>query len=253
MVELCRPPARYSAARSAISSGRVLERKGALGTIRHGDTTERVGFWPRLKTLLAILGPGSDAAAVAVGIGHRTGRVAGVLFAIALIDACIIGAAAVSLSTAYAIGDVFTFRHSLHRGPSDAKGFYAVYFGLIAASAALVLAPGTPLGLLTNAVLWRSCRWSAGLGRDGSHRLSVAIMRSILPSKMRQILSQERSDLSEQTRALLPSAQSGTRRQLPRSADSQHAVPAAVDLIAGVFEFDVDEAGNTTTQIWEWK
>jgi len=94
----------------------------------------------------------TDAAAVAVGIGHRAGPIAGILFAIALIDACIIGAAAVSLSTAYAIGDVFAVRHSLHRGPGDAKGFYAVYFGLITISGALVLAPGTPLGLLTNAV-----------------------------------------------------------------------------------------------------
>jgi Mn2+/Fe2+ NRAMP family transporter len=93
-----------------------------------------------------------DAAAVAAGIGRHAGRAAGVLFAVALIDACIIGAAAVSLSTAYAIGDVLSLRHSLHRGPKDAKGFYAVYFGLIALSAALVLTPGTPLGLLTNAV-----------------------------------------------------------------------------------------------------
>jgi Natural resistance-associated macrophage protein len=47
---------------------------------------------------------------------------------------------------------VLSLRHSLHRKPTDAKGFYAVYFGLIAISAALVLTPGTPLGLLTNAV-----------------------------------------------------------------------------------------------------
>jgi len=94
----------------------------------------------------------TDAGAVAVGIGRYAGRAAGVLFAVALIDACFIGAAAVSLSTAYAIGDVFSLRHSLHRTPNDAKGFYAVYFGLIAISAALVLAPDTPLGLLTNAV-----------------------------------------------------------------------------------------------------
>jgi NRAMP (natural resistance-associated macrophage protein)-like metal ion transporter len=93
-----------------------------------------------------------DASAVAMGLGLHAGRAAGVLFAVALIDACIIGASAVSLSTAYAIGDVLSLRHSLHRKPSDAKGFYAVYFGLIAISAALVLTPGTPLGLLTNAV-----------------------------------------------------------------------------------------------------
>jgi hypothetical protein len=35
---------------------------------------------------------------------------------------------------------------------SDAKGFYAVNFALIVISAAVVLTPGAPLGLLTNAV-----------------------------------------------------------------------------------------------------
>ncbi|MBS0599384.1 MAG: divalent metal cation transporter [Proteobacteria bacterium] len=93
-----------------------------------------------------------DAGAVASGLGKYVGHAAGVMFAIALIDACIIGAAAVSLSTAYAIGDVFSVRHSLHRKPSEAKAFYAVFCGLIVLSAALVLTPGTPLGLLTNAV-----------------------------------------------------------------------------------------------------
>lgn len=70
----------------------------------------------------------------------------------ALLDASIIGAAAVSLATAYAIGDVFSLKHSLHRKPQDAKGFYGIYFGLIVLAAVLVLTPGTPLGLLTNAV-----------------------------------------------------------------------------------------------------
>jgi hypothetical protein len=53
---------------------------------------------------------GSDAGAVASGIGKYAGRLA-----IALIDASIIGASAVALSTAYAIGDVLSLRHSLHR------------------------------------------------------------------------------------------------------------------------------------------
>ncbi len=93
-----------------------------------------------------------DAGAVAVGLDKYVGHVAGVCFAIALIDASIIGAMAVSLSTAYAIGDVLSLRHSLHRKPKEAKVFYAVYGGLVALAAALVLAPSTPLGLLTNAV-----------------------------------------------------------------------------------------------------
>jgi Mn2+/Fe2+ NRAMP family transporter len=94
----------------------------------------------------------TDAGAVATGLGKYAGRATGVMFAIALIDACIIGASAVSLSTAYAIGDVLSLKHSLHRKATDAKGFYAVYCGLIVIAAGLVLTPGAPLGLLTNAV-----------------------------------------------------------------------------------------------------
>ena len=94
----------------------------------------------------------ADAGAVAAGMEKYFGRVPAVLFALALIDACIIGASAVSLSTAYALGDVLSVRHSLHRKPTEAKVFYALYFGLIVVAAGLVLTPGTPLGLLTNLV-----------------------------------------------------------------------------------------------------
>ncbi|WP_050382423.1 NRAMP family divalent metal transporter [Bradyrhizobium pachyrhizi] len=94
----------------------------------------------------------TDALGTAVGLETYAGRLPAVLFALALLDACIIGAAAVSLATAYAIGDVFAVKHSLHRKPWDAKGFYSVYCGLIVLAAVLVLTPGTPLGLLTNAV-----------------------------------------------------------------------------------------------------
>jgi Mn2+/Fe2+ NRAMP family transporter len=94
----------------------------------------------------------SDAAGLAAGLQAHTGRIAGVLFAIALLDASIIGAFAVSLSTAYALGDVFGLRHSLHRGVKGAKGFYAIYGGLVLAAAAVVLIPGSPLGLLTEGV-----------------------------------------------------------------------------------------------------
>ena len=93
-----------------------------------------------------------DTAAVAASLAKYHGRIPGTLFAIALIDASIIGAAAISLSSAYAIGDVLSLKHSLHRKPGEAKGFYAVYCVLIAIAAGLVLIPGVPLGLLTNAV-----------------------------------------------------------------------------------------------------
>lgn len=95
----------------------------------------------------------SDAGAVAAGLARRHGSsLPGILFAIALIDASVIGAAAVSLSSAYAVGDLFSMRHSLNHSPRQAKAFYAIYFCLIVVAAALVLIPRVPLGLLTNAV-----------------------------------------------------------------------------------------------------
>jgi Mn2+/Fe2+ NRAMP family transporter len=94
----------------------------------------------------------TDSAGIARGIAVYAGHAAGVVFAVALLDASIIGAFAVSLSSAYAIGDTLGLRHSLHRGVRQAKGFYAIYAVLIAGAAAVVLIPGAPLGLLTEGV-----------------------------------------------------------------------------------------------------
>src|ERR1700692_142900 len=94
----------------------------------------------------------ADAGAVSAGMEKYFGKAPAILFALALLDACVIGASAVSLSTAYALGDVFSWRHSLHRRPAEAKGFYAIYCGLIVLAAVLVLTPGIQLGLLTTAV-----------------------------------------------------------------------------------------------------
>ncbi len=95
----------------------------------------------------------TDAGGVLTALDKYVGSGTASIFAIALLDASIIGAAAVSLATAYAIGDVFSVRHSLHRKISDAKLFYVIYAGLIAAAAVLVLtASDNLLGLLTDAV-----------------------------------------------------------------------------------------------------
>jgi Mn2+/Fe2+ NRAMP family transporter len=94
----------------------------------------------------------TDAAGLAAGLQAYAGKAAGVIFAVALLDASIIGAFAVSLSTAYAISDVLGMNHSLHRGVRKAKGFYAIYAALIGGAATIVLLPGSPLGLLTEGV-----------------------------------------------------------------------------------------------------
>jgi len=100
----------------------------------------------------AAAGHYTDAAGLAAGLTAYAGKAAGALFAVALLDASMIGAFAVSLSTAYALGDVLGLKHSLHRGARQAKGFYVMYAGLIGLAAAIVLIPGSPLGLLTEGV-----------------------------------------------------------------------------------------------------
>ncbi|HYB35179.1 MAG TPA: NRAMP family divalent metal transporter [Mycobacterium sp.] len=76
----------------------------------------------------------------------------GSVFAIVLLDASIIGAAAVTLATSYAFGDVFGLKHSLHRGFADAKPFYLSYTGMVVVAAVIVLIPRAPLGLITTGV-----------------------------------------------------------------------------------------------------
>ncbi len=87
----------------------------AFAGARHGQFTDAPG-WPP-------------------GCLRTPGHAAGALFAVALLDASMIGAFAVSLSTAYAVGDMLGLKHSLHRGVKQAKGFYAMYAALIALAA----------------------------------------------------------------------------------------------------------------------
>jgi Mn2+/Fe2+ NRAMP family transporter len=92
-----------------------------------------------------------DAGVLAQLLGQHN-HALGSIFAIVLLDASIIGAAAVTLSSSYAFGDVFGLKHSLHRGFADAKPFYLSYTGMVVVAAAIVLIPNAPLGLITTGV-----------------------------------------------------------------------------------------------------
>ena len=94
----------------------------------------------------------TNAAGVAHGLDHYLGNSAGTLFSIVLLNASIIGAAAVTLATSYAFGDMFSMKHSLHRRVTDAKAFYATFSALVFVAAGVVLIPRAPLGLITTAV-----------------------------------------------------------------------------------------------------
>ena len=94
----------------------------------------------------------TDAGGVANGLKHTVGSTAGGFFAVVLLNASLIGAGAVTLATGYAFGDLTGVKSSLHRSFSEAKGFYAVFGLVVAGAAGIVLIPGAPLGVITEAV-----------------------------------------------------------------------------------------------------
>jgi Mn2+/Fe2+ NRAMP family transporter len=94
----------------------------------------------------------TDAGAVAAGLSSHLGHTVGVLFAVLLLDASLVGANAVGLATTYTLGDTFNKRHSLHWKVTEAPLFYTGYAVLLAGSAAVAFSPDAVLGLLTQAV-----------------------------------------------------------------------------------------------------
>jgi Mn2+/Fe2+ NRAMP family transporter len=94
----------------------------------------------------------TDAGGTATGLENRLGSTAGAFFALVLLNASLIGAGALTLSTSYAFGDMTGTRSSLHRSFREAKSFYFLFSLVIIGAAAIVLIPGAPLGLITLAV-----------------------------------------------------------------------------------------------------
>src|SRR5271165_5415043 len=99
-----------------------------------------------------LFGQFTNAGGVAEGLKHYVGNAAGTIFAIILLNASIIGAAAVTLSTSYAFGDVFGTHHSLHRSWREAKFFYGAFSAMVVCAAGIVIIPGAPLGVITTGV-----------------------------------------------------------------------------------------------------
>jgi Mn2+/Fe2+ NRAMP family transporter len=122
---------------------------GSVVVVAGAIAIEVVAVFAVRSTNLA--GKFTDALGVARALEHHS-YVFGALFAIVLLDASIIGASAVTLSTSYAFGDVFGLKHSLHRSFRDAKPFYASYSALVVVAAGIVLIPKAPLGLITTSV-----------------------------------------------------------------------------------------------------
>ncbi|MFC5724254.1 NRAMP family divalent metal transporter [Streptomyces gamaensis] len=143
----------------------VVDKRITPRFLRYGKADLCVGIATTVVGGLAVMGcaaaafagrPGAggytDAGAVARGLEQYAGRATGVLFAVALLAGSVIGACAVSLSTAYTLGDALGWRHSLHHGPRQARAFHLVIAVLAVVSAIVVLTPGMPLGVIAEGV-----------------------------------------------------------------------------------------------------
>jgi Mn2+/Fe2+ NRAMP family transporter len=94
----------------------------------------------------------TDAGVAAQELGSRLGFSAGAVFALALLNASVLGAGAVTLASSYALGDTLGLKHSLHRSWRDARLFHLSFAVFVGAAAVIVLIPGTPLGIVTTGV-----------------------------------------------------------------------------------------------------
>jgi Mn2+/Fe2+ NRAMP family transporter len=90
----------------------------------------------------------SDPAQMAVDLASVGGRFFREVILLLMINAAVLGSTTISLSSAWAYGEVRGWPHSLQLPFSQAKGFYAVYLLCVAAAAGLVLIPGAPLQLI---------------------------------------------------------------------------------------------------------
>jgi Mn2+/Fe2+ NRAMP family transporter len=94
----------------------------------------------------------TNAGATASALNLRLGSAAGGFFAVVLLNASLIGAAALTLATSYAFGDLTGTRSSLHRSFNEARGFYLIFSVLVVGAGGIVLIPDAPLGVITTAV-----------------------------------------------------------------------------------------------------
>lgn len=96
-------------------------------------------------TLFAHGKPADTVTDVAQTLRPLAGDFAARLFAIGLLNACLMAAAVLPLSTAYAVCEAFGWERSVNRPFREAPAFFGLFAALIAIGAAAVLIPGVPL------------------------------------------------------------------------------------------------------------
>lgn len=90
----------------------------------------------------------NDPAKMFVAMGHLVGPFIRNIMLLLMCNAAILGATAISLSSAWAYGEVKGWPSSLELPVREAKGFYGTYAACVALAAGIVLIPGAPLQLI---------------------------------------------------------------------------------------------------------
>jgi Mn2+/Fe2+ NRAMP family transporter len=86
-----------------------------------------------------------QAAEFAQALQPIIGRLGATLFALGIVEAGMVACVTISISSAYAFGEVASRPHSLNLPMAQAKAFYSVLFVCAAIAAAIVIIPGLPL------------------------------------------------------------------------------------------------------------
>lgn len=89
-----------------------------------------------------------DPAQMAMNLGQSLGPWMRNGILIMMVNASILGATTISLSSAWAYGEVKGWPNSLHRKVREAPAFYAVYIGCVVLAGSIVLIPNAPLQLI---------------------------------------------------------------------------------------------------------
>ena len=90
----------------------------------------------------------TDPAQMAMDLGTFAGPWVKNTILLMMINAAVLGTTAISLSSAWAYGEVKGWSHSLEMPFKKARGFYVVYLLSVCAAAGIVLIPGVPLQLV---------------------------------------------------------------------------------------------------------
>lgn len=89
-------------------------------------------------------------ARIALALKPLAGQYAEQLFAIGLLNASLMAASVLPLSTTYAITEAFGFERGIDKSFQEAPVFITIYTTMIVIGAVIALVPGAPLALITN-------------------------------------------------------------------------------------------------------